>query len=207
VPGPSDTGVGIVDVVLTIFLAGSVVLLAVDSSRRTQVGAYLSLGAVLSIVWLRLGVVDVALAEAALGGGVLSAVLVWLAVAHPRGTAYPVEEEAPVVPRRIRVFTGLIGGVVLAVVLGSVILRARHATPAWSESLAEGMAATGVDHEITAVLLSFRAYDTLLESAVLLLAGIVVEARTRLWTPTGMAVLLLLAVLLLVLFLNGGWAG
>jgi multisubunit Na+/H+ antiporter MnhB subunit len=38
------------------------------------------------------------------------------------------------------------------------------------------MAATGVDHEITAVLLSFRAYDTLLESVVLLLAGIVVLA-------------------------------
>ncbi|MCS5480992.1 hypothetical protein NYP18_15235 [Corynebacterium sp. YIM 101645] len=59
--GPSEATVGVVDIVLTVFLAGTVILIAADGSRRTQVGAYLSLGAVLSIVWLRLGVVDVVL--------------------------------------------------------------------------------------------------------------------------------------------------
>lgn len=174
--GPSEAAVGIVDIVLTVFLAGTVILIAADSARRTQVGAYLSLGAVLSIVWLRLGVVDVALAEAALGGGVLSGVLVWLAVARPRAAAQPVDESAPAVPRQLRILTGLVAGTVLVMVLGSVLLRTRQAAPAWTGSLTAGMPATGVEHEITAVLLGFRAYDTLLESAVLLLAGIVVLA-------------------------------
>ncbi|RSZ64781.1 hypothetical protein EAH68_04055 [Corynebacterium hylobatis] len=174
--GHSEATVGAVDIVLTVFLAGTVILIAADGSRRTQVGAYLSLGAVLSIVWLRLGVVDVALAEAALGGGVLSGVLVWLAVARPGAATQPVDEPPPTVPRRIRILTGLVTGTVLAVVLGSVILRTRQTTPAWTGSLTAGMQATGVEHEITAVLLDFRAYDTLLESAVLLFAGIIVLA-------------------------------
>lgn len=174
--GPSEAAVGIVDVVLTVFLAGTVTLIAVHGSRRAQVGAYLSLGAVLSVVWLRLGAVDVALAEAALGGGVLSGVLVWLAVARPRPTAQPVDEPPPAIPRRTRILTGLLAGTVLVVVLGSVILRTQQAAPAWTGDLTERMPDTGVEHGITAVLLGFRAYDTLLESAVLLFAGIVVLA-------------------------------
>lgn len=35
---------------------------------------------------------------------------------------------------------------------------------------------------------------------------VLVETRARLWTPTGMAVLVLLAVLLLVLLFSGGWS-
>lgn len=173
---PSEPGVGGIDIALTIFLAGTVALILTSGSRRIQVGAYLSLGAVLSIVWLRLGAVDVALAETALGGGVLSAVLVWLAVAQPRATTPPADTPAPVLPRHLQILTGLVSGVVLAMVLGSVILRAQQVMPAWTHNLAAGMPATGVEHEITAVLLSFRAYDTLLESAVLLFAGIVVLA-------------------------------
>ena len=50
--------------------------------------------------------------------------------------------------------------------------RAEQAAPAWSGPLATRLPETGVEHGVTAVLLGFRAYDTLLESAVLMLAGL-----------------------------------
>lgn len=179
VTGVSETTAGqvdLIDVVLTIFVLITVIVITTVSSRRTQVGAYLSLGAVLSAVWLRLGSVDVSLAEAALGGGVLSGILVWLVVADPTAPAHSVDEKGPRAPRWIKAATGLFGGAVIAVVLGSVVLRTRHVPAGWSQGLSEEMAGTGVEHEITAVLLAFRAYDTLLESAVLLFAGVVAIA-------------------------------
>lgn len=173
---PSDGAVGVVDVMLTVFLAGAVILIAVVPSRRAQVGGLLGLGAVLSAVWLRLGSVDVALAEAALGGGVLSAILVWLVVTDPRAPAHSVDGKSPGAPRWLKTVTGVLSGAVMMVVLGSVVLRAQQTRPQWSSSLFEEMAGTGVEYEITAVLLAFRAYDTLLESAVLFFAGIVALA-------------------------------
>lgn len=152
----------------------TVIVITTDSSRRTQVGAYLSLGAVLSAVWLRLGSVDVSLAEAALGGGVLSGILVWLVVAAPTAPAHSVAEKGARAPRWMKAAIGLLAGTVISVVLGSVVLRTRHVPVGWSQGLSEEMTGTGVEHEITAFLLAFRAYDTLLESAVLLFAGIVV---------------------------------
>ena len=52
--------------------------------RSIQAMSFLGLGVIMSLVWLRLGSVDVALAEAALGSGLLSAVLVWLALRSPQ---------------------------------------------------------------------------------------------------------------------------
>ena len=52
-------------------------------TRRAATTAFLTRGVVLALVWLRLGSVDVALAEAGLGTAVLAAVLVWVAVRTP----------------------------------------------------------------------------------------------------------------------------
>lgn len=172
----AQEAIGFIDIMLTSFLLGTVLLILTTSSRQAQVGAFLSLGAVLSVVWLRLGSVDIALAEAALGGGLLSGILVWLAVADPVAPAHSEEEQAPDSPQWLKGVTGVLGGAGIALVLGSVVLRAEQVTPSWSAALADGMASTGVDHEITAVLLGFRAYDTLLESAVLLFAGVIALA-------------------------------
>lgn len=171
-----DDAVGILDVLLSVLLLGMVLLIVAVPDRRAQVGGLLGLGAVLSGVWLRLGSVDVALAEAALGGGVLSAILVWLVLADRRIPGRPVDGKPLRAPGWLKAGTGVLSGAAITVVLGSVVLRARQAGPQWPQSLSAEMAGTGVAHDITAVLLAFRAYDTLLESAVLLFSGIVALA-------------------------------
>ena len=137
-------------------------------TRRAATTAFLTLGVVLALVWLRLGSVDVALAEAGLGTAVLAAVLVWVAVRTPE------PDGAAPAP------TGRAGRAALAAVTGAVAVlgiaalwtRAEQAAPAWSGPLATRLPENGVEHGVTAVLLGFRAYDTLLESAVLMLAGL-----------------------------------
>lgn len=138
--------------------------------RMTQVAGFLMLGVVATLIWLRLGSVDVALAEAGLGGGILGAVLVCCAVGHRRHS-----DTEDTGSRWVTVLAWLCG-TVLVVVLSAVWLRVEESLPAWTRPVQDEMADTGVDHGITAVLLAFRAYDTLLESAVLMLAGLAVLA-------------------------------
>lgn len=182
------------DVALGLALCVTAALALVPRSRLAQSMAFLGLGVMMTLTWLRLGSVDVALAEAALGTGLLSAILVWLAA---RGGARPGPDAgtgvepgaepgsgpgaAPRVAARrmpVPVLGGLAGAVVAVIVVG-VWSRAEQILPRWREPLTEQMAGTGVTHEITGVLLSFRAYDTLLESAVLMLAGVAVLALGR----------------------------
>ena len=64
----------------------------------------------------------------------------------------------------------------LVVVIASIWLRVEQRLPQWEALLEPAMNALPVDHGITGVLLSFRAYDTLLESAVLMFAAILAQA-------------------------------
>lgn len=64
-------------------------------------------------------------------------------------------------------FAGLLIGAILEPLPGGVDLRV---------AVTNNMTASGVEHPVTAVLLNFRGYDTLLEIAVLLLALIVILA-------------------------------
>ncbi|MBL1261883.1 MAG: hypothetical protein COB33_015315 [Thiotrichaceae bacterium] len=60
--------------------------------------------------------------------------------------------------------------VLLAAALGYAVLSLPGEASGLSRVVASQMGNSGVDHSVTAVLLSFRGYDTLLEMAVLLLA-------------------------------------
>lgn len=150
-----------------------------EKARMIQAMGFLLLSVIVTLVWLRLGSVDVALAEAALGGGLLGAVLVFLAAA-PRRAKAPTPRALPWLAPAL----GIVSGAALVVVLGAVWLRVEQTMPVWSQPLQAQMpigeaAGGGVTHEITAVLLAFRAYDTLLESAVLMMAGVAALALRR----------------------------
>ncbi|ROR72971.1 MnhB domain-containing protein [Bogoriella caseilytica] len=172
------------DVALGLALCVTAALALIPRSRLAQSMAFLGLGVLMTLTWLRLGSVDVALAEAALGTGLLSALLVWLAA---RGRPRPGPDAAPTAaaseaggPRRFLVpALGVLAGAVAALIVLGVWSRAELLPPQWGEPLAEQMDGTGVTHEITGVLLSFRAYDTLLESAVLMFAAVAVLALGR----------------------------
>ncbi|MAZ66447.1 MAG: sodium:proton antiporter [Kangiellaceae bacterium] len=69
-----------IDVIMDVILLGSVIGLAVVSlvvkSVFTAIVLYISLGLLVTIIWVRLGAWDVAIAEAAIGAGLTGALLV-----------------------------------------------------------------------------------------------------------------------------------
>ncbi|MBL0420285.1 DUF4040 domain-containing protein [Ramlibacter sp. AW1] len=129
----------------------------------TAVVMFLAYGLFIAVAWVRLGAIDVALAEAALGAG-LTGVLLLRAAARLRLTP---GGPRPVGPGRqllaALLALALFGGLA-AVVLGAPAANGLHL------SVQEQLSRTGVTNPVTAVLLNFRGYDTLLETVVLLAA-------------------------------------
>ncbi len=135
--------------------------------RRSLV-FFIAFGLFLAIVWARLNAPDLALAEAAIGAGLSGALLLAALKDAPavektdvslRGTSYWL----------ISLFT-----FVLTTALAWALVEALMVSD--SERMAEKILAlspeSGVTNPVTAVLLNFRAYDTLLELGVLLIAGL-----------------------------------
>lgn len=176
----------VVDLALGLAVVVTAAAALLPRRRMTMVMGFLVMAVIMALVWLRLGSVDVALAETALGTGLLSAILVLLA----RGGPAPQEPHEPQEPPRddgaagrwlrrlARIGAPVFAWAVVTGVFMRVWLEVERLLPAWEEPLPAAMGPTGVDHEVTAVLLTFRSYDTLLESAVLMLAGAAVLAVT-----------------------------
>lgn len=170
--------VAVIDIALGIAVVLTVSLTLLQRSRKTQVMAFLGLGVILSLVWLRLGSLDVGLAEAALGSGILAAVLVILAASPTSQQAQQIQSatQRRLMPGWLSAVLGVGCGAVLILVTANLWLRVEQRLPLWENSLAPAIRELPVEHGITGVLLAFRAYDTLLESAVLMFAAIL--ART-----------------------------
>lgn len=172
------TSPAVVDLMLGAGLLIVVALALFPRSRQRLSMAFLGLGTLMTLVWLRLGGVDVALAEAALGTGLLSGLLVWLATRTSDGRDPGAEQGGGSRPW-FRVSLGVVAGAVISIAGLVVWARLEPSLLRWSGPLPDRMVDTGVTHEVTGVLLAFRAYDTLLESAVLMFAGVAVLALGR----------------------------
>jgi multisubunit Na+/H+ antiporter MnhB subunit len=139
---------------------------AVLHARRlyTSVVLLIAFGLLLALTWARLGAPDLALAEAAIGAGLTGALLL-SALARIGDDAAARHHISTV-----RFWPATL----LALLVGLALLRALWSLPDGPMLLPalalEQMPAAGVDHPVTAVLLNFRAWDTLLELMVLLLA-------------------------------------
>ncbi|MDP3892698.1 hydrogenase subunit MbhD domain-containing protein, partial [Nocardioides sp.] len=135
--------------------------------RNSAVVMLLVFGALLAVAWTRLGAPDVALAEAAIGAGVTSALLVDAVTDRYRRTG-PTGS-----PRRTVPVVGAIIAAMATLGLALVLLDLGSTTSADHRPaglVADRVGESGVEHPVTAVLLNFRSYDTLLEVAVLLVA-------------------------------------
>lgn len=179
-PPAAPASVELIDIVLTAAVLVTIAVTVLVSSRRSQAFSFLGMGVVMALIWLRLGAVDIALAEAALGTGLLSALIVWLAVYR----APPIEQKGDGQPsqpasRWLDAGLGVVVGSLVVIVLAAVWLRVEQRLPTWEQPLVDQLPETGTEHGVTGVLLAFRAYDTLLESAVLMAAGVVVLALGR----------------------------
>ena len=129
-----------------------------------SVVAFIGLGLLLALAWLRLRSVDVGLTEAAIGGGATGFLLL-RAEARLRGAPDPAEEASP----RVRLLAaGACSGV--ALLLAAVVLALPDPPPSLAGAAAAQLPETGLGNPVTGVLLAFRSLDTLLETVVLFLA-------------------------------------
>jgi len=149
--------------------------LATTDVRRSVI-LFMAFGLLLAVAWGRLLAPDVALAEAAIGAGLSGALL--LAAVHrqprplPPGSANEsMNRGAAAVNLVVRWVVTLLSAA-LAGSLAWALLHAFSSAPQdmLPRAISENLAASGVSNPVTAVLLNFRAYDTLLELAVLLTA-------------------------------------
>lgn len=162
------TGPDVIDIVvgLAVLVTAAVVLVVRD--RLTSVVTFILLGGLLAVLWTAVRAPDVALAEAAIGTGVTGALLVD-AVADRRST----RASSGLGRGRLVAWAAVAtGGAGLVVALVSAVLAADDSGGGvpLTGAVDQAMGSAAVDHEITAVLLDFRAYDTLLEVAVILVA-------------------------------------
>lgn len=128
--------------------------------RYRAVILFIVFGLLMSVAWVRLAAPDIALAEAAIGAGLTGALL--LNALGDRRT-HPSDRE----DRRWSMLP--IGGMIL-VLLAGVLTGLPAPSNELPEAVSSALAASGVTHPVTAVLLNFRGYDTLLEVAVLIAA-------------------------------------
>jgi multisubunit Na+/H+ antiporter MnhB subunit len=168
---------------LNIGLAALIVGLAcwtiVARQPFAAVVGFIAYGLLLTLVWVQLYGIDVALTEAAIGGGLTGALLIG-AAARLRGTDAAAAAERPGAPARW-LAAGVSAAVTGALAIG--VLSLPDPAPTLAHAVAANITSTGVGNPITAVLLSFRAMDTLLEAIVLLFAliGVWSLAPDRCW--------------------------
>jgi multisubunit Na+/H+ antiporter MnhB subunit/multisubunit Na+/H+ antiporter MnhC subunit len=144
-----------------------------------SVVGYVAYGLLLSIVWIRLYAPDVALTEAAIGSGVTGVLLVTSGSRLRR--AGDVEANPP--PGISLRFLAAALALLVAAALAAVILLLPEPAPTLAPEAREGLAATGLGNPVTAVLIAYRSFDTMLEKVVLVLAtaGVWSLAPDRFW--------------------------
>ena len=163
--------------IFDVLLGVAVVALAIGSlvvrDLFTGIVLFVIFGLLSALAWVRLSAPDVALAEAAIGTGVTGALfLKTLHHLRPRAGVGPVFVPQPVPMPVIWANAAFCGMITLG--LAAAFVGAPQAGPGFDALVAEAMPASGVEHPVTAVLLNFRAYDTLMEVVVLLAAVVAV---------------------------------
>ena len=143
----------------------------------SAVVGYVAYGLLLAIIWVRLYAPDVALTEAAIGGGVTGVLLV---TASTRLGRLP-RSGAP--PGAVLKVVAAILSVLVAGALAAAVLYLPDPAPSLAPEADKNLAATGLGNAVTAVLIAYRSFDTMLEKVVLVLAvvGVWSAAPDRFW--------------------------
>jgi multisubunit Na+/H+ antiporter MnhB subunit len=181
------TGTAMIDLLLgflAVLLAGAGLLI---TQLFRAVLAFIGFGLVIAVVWVRLDAVDIALAEAMIGSGITGALFLAalgrMARAEEKADNGPAQRAPGAVSVRIdRVWSAArnlirwasLSAAALILIATVLVLSAVFPLPAPQGGIRElairNLPDSGVSNPVTAVLLNFRAYDTLLEIGVVLLA-------------------------------------
>ena len=154
----------LLDLALVAWLLALAVHVVVQRGERSAIIAFLAFGLLLGLAWVRLAAPDVALTEIAIGGGG-TGILLLRAEAVLRGRG---KEEEPMT--RAGKLAVAVGCAAISAGLGLAVLSFASPAPTLAPAAAEARGATGLGNPVTAVLLAYRALDTLLEKIVVLLA-------------------------------------
>lgn len=158
-----------IETVFEIVLAAVVLTLGVwtivvPETFSATVG-FVAYGLLVALIWVRLDAADVALTEAAIGGG-LGGVLLLGAAARLRDA----DMMADARPGKLLRAGAAALSVLTAAVLAGVVLLLPDPAPTLAPAAVANAWATGLSNPVTNVLMAFRAMDTMLEKVVLLLA-------------------------------------
>jgi multisubunit Na+/H+ antiporter MnhB subunit len=170
---------GIVSLAVVLLLLALAVWAVQVRDAFLAIAGFVAYGLLLSLVWVRLYGIDVALTEAAIGGGLTGAMLIG-AVSRLRGTEAAARAERSGAGVHILALLLSLG---VAATLVLCVLALPDPAPTLAPQVSENLAVTGVGNPITGVLLAFRALDTLLEAIVLVIAliGVWSLAPDRFW--------------------------
>ena len=163
------SGLGFVEVGLVVLVLAVAIWTNLARASFAAAVGFIAFGLLLALVWVRLDAVDVALTEAAVGA--ITGVLLLSAAARMRPS-----EGAALLERPGAAMRGLIAVLCAAVSVGVafVVLLPADPAPTLAPAAAANLHATGMGNPVTAVLMAYRAIDTLLEKIVLLVAVVAV---------------------------------
>ncbi len=198
----------LVDGLLVIMLLVLAWITCASTDIKRAITLFTAFGLLVALVWARLRAPDLALAEAVIGAGIAGALLLRALNDYP-STSSPVER-----PAATRWAINLFTLALFTVMTWSmwVTLDQVDSTRLSAQVLSE-LDNSGVSNPVTAVLLNFRAYDTLLELAVVLAAvlGILALGPMRAgFRPAGVLLSGMLRWLVPVLIVSSGyllWVG
>lgn len=199
----------VIDLVLIALVLALAHAAVTGPSLKRSVVMFIAFGLLLAIVWARLRAPDLALAEAAIGAGLTGALMLAALRDEPDPTPASDSRTGPLA-WLVTVLCLALGGA-----LGWALFAAIGTGDATrlAERVATAITQSGVSNPVTAVLLNFRAYDTLLELAVLLAAVLGILAlgpARRPYRPAGPVLGSLVTWLVPLLILMAGyllWVG
>jgi multisubunit Na+/H+ antiporter MnhB subunit len=151
------------DIILCLMILGTAGIALFVRDALAAIAFFIAFANLLGLAWLGLDAVNVALAEIALGAGVTGILLILA-----RARLLALGDDAACADT-----SAWLGVGALAACAGFVLLLAAAVLSIPPESgldraVAPLMPGLGIENRVTGVLLAFRAYDTLLESFVLL---------------------------------------
>ena len=155
-----------VDLALVGLLLAIALFMSAVRNSFAAVISFAAYGLLVGVAWVRLQAVDVALTEVALGSGVVGVLMIG-AAGQLRSTKRAAPPASPGLP--LRLGAALLAATV-AVALGVSVWHFAEPAPTLAPVAMAEIGATGLGNPVTAVLMAYRATDTLLEKVVLVLA-------------------------------------
>ncbi|MCC5845827.1 MAG: DUF4040 domain-containing protein [Verrucomicrobia bacterium] len=154
------------DLILSIALVVLGMITLQQKTPREAVVQLMIFGLLVALSWIRIDAPDLALTEAAIGSGVTGALL--LAALRRLGLNQRFPDPAPAAIR----LPVTLGCAALGFLLSVILIQSWDEPAGLTDIVYQNIEFSGSANPVTAVILNFRAFDTLLEIGVLLVAAL-----------------------------------